>query len=184
MEAMSIRLTHALYKEHFLDVRPRKMPRTSQYGVCFAALLAAMTRRVIQEGKNHRLSVVIEGGHPNAAETAHLFKQYQERLQNDGHDILRTHTLALKADAPLLMIADVIAYSGARDWRAINAGAKPHYSERNMVPPKKDEVGWTVLDVTPETLRDMIQRYNDERAHAHQDYLNRRRDASTSRVSG
>ena len=38
-ESFSVVCKHAVYKEHFLDVRPPKMHATSQYGVCFEAIM-------------------------------------------------------------------------------------------------------------------------------------------------
>lgn len=180
-EAISVSLKYAVYKEHFLDVRPPKMPRTSQYGLCFLAALDGLSKHVLERGRQHRLSVVIESGHKNAAETAGLFEERKAEYQKAGFDFLRSHTLATKNESPPLMISDIVAHGTAMDSRAIKMGDRPDFKDRSMTPPKAKEIGFTIMEVTPESLQLKITEYLAEREAARQAYISRKQEWLSSK---
>ncbi|MBV9569910.1 MAG: hypothetical protein JO056_01540 [Alphaproteobacteria bacterium] len=171
-----------LYKEHFLDVRPRRMHPTSQYGICFEALVLAMIRKIMQRPQdNPRLSVVVEDGHRNAADTARVFAEMKQRFSNSN--ILRTHALKGKSDSDVLMAVDIYAYGTARRRRAIKAGtfvSKVREARR----PTENEVGNTSLELTPGYFATKISDFNESRAVLHEAYLKRRETWLASKASG
>ena len=172
-DAATVYLPYSTYKEHFLDVRPRRMRSTSQYGLCFQALMDHLCKSVVDRGANHRLSVIVEDGHRNAGETTDLFKERKAAYTAAGEDFLRTHALARKKDTELLLIADIVVFGQALGWRAIKAGTEKHYSKRQMTEPKKGELGWNVMEITPENMKLQIEQYNQERARRHADWVER-----------
>ena len=61
-ECFTISLSYETYKTYFLDRRPPKMHRTSQYGICFMGVLDGLMRTVMSHGPQSKLSVVVEAG--------------------------------------------------------------------------------------------------------------------------
>jgi hypothetical protein len=106
-ECFTVSLAYETYKTHFLDQRPPKMPRTSQYGICFMGGLDNLLRTVMAHGRQSKLSVVVEDGHKNAGDTARLFASRKSGLDTVGIDLLRSHEFAKKPHSPLLQLADM-----------------------------------------------------------------------------
>jgi hypothetical protein len=172
-ETITVNLKYTTYKEHFLDIRPKKMHATSQYGICFEAILAFFCGYLLSERKSDRprLSIVVESGHHNAPDTARIFDEFKEELSAAGIDLLRTHSLVNKKDSYPLMVIDVGVYGSARLERAVREGT---YERSEKVKPKKGKPGWTSYEITPDKLAHAIERYNISRARAHADYANRK----------
>ena len=174
-ECFTVSLSYETYKTYFLDRRPQKMHRTSQYGICFMGVLDGLMRNVMSHGPQSKLSVVVEDGHKNAKDTARLFEDRKRRLDAAGIDLLLSHRLRKKEDCQLLQLADITAHAHTHDKRAIKSGAAPDFSERNERGPAPGEPGWSVYEVTPDYIARIIDEYNADRAAKHEDYLIRRR---------
>lgn len=173
-EAITVTLPYRTYRDHFLDVRPKKLHQTSQYGFCFEAVLYTCTKRVLEARGNHRLSVIVECGHPNAGDTARIFENRKAEWEALGKGFLRTHRLAKKSEDELLMLADATAYGEARQQRAIKKGdARPHADRPTEVVPR-NSVGWTVVEVTPDYLDSVINQFHQDRAAKARDYQERK----------
>jgi hypothetical protein len=173
-ECFTVHCKHEVYKTHFLEKKPAKMHRISQYGICFLGVLDGMTRTVIKQGRQHRLSVVVEGGHKNALDTARLFIQRKERLERSGIDLLLSHTLAGKSDVPLLQLADVTAHGHTLERRVVERGDAPAFFERPIEVVEDNRPGWTVAEVTPEYLAALIEEYQRGRTAAAEEYVRRK----------
>jgi hypothetical protein len=173
-ECFTISLSYETYKTYFLDRRPQKMHRTSQYGICFMGVLDGLMRTVMSRGPQSKLSVVVEDGHKNAEDTARLFEDRKRRLDTAGIDLLRSHAIEKKECSPLLQLADITAYAHTQDKRAIKSGAAPDFSARNEQGPASGQPGWTVYEVTPDYIARIIDEYND-RVAKREYYLKRRR---------
>jgi hypothetical protein len=173
-ECVTVSCEYEVYKKHFLDVRPAKMHQTSQYGICFLAMLDALSKVVAAQGPQHKLSVVIEDGHTNATDTRRLFDERKGRLEKAGVDFLRSHSLFTKKQCPLLMLADITSHGHALEQRAVRSGDAPNFAERNEREPRRGETGWTIYEVTPGYLAALIEEFNSGRVAVHQDYLRRK----------
>jgi Protein of unknown function (DUF3800) len=173
-ECFTISLPYETYKTHFLDRRPQKMHRTSQYGICFMGVLDGLMRTVISHGPQSKLSVVVEDGHKNAKDTARLFDDRKRRLDTAGIDLLRSHALEKKERSPLLQFADITAHAHTQDKRAIKSGTAPDFSTRNERGPAPGQPGWSVYEVTPDYIARIIDEYNSDRVAKREYYLKRR----------
>ncbi|MBG0812310.1 DUF3800 domain-containing protein [Methylosinus sp. H3A] len=182
-ECFTVSLSYETYKTYFLDRRPQKMHRTSQYGICFMGVLDGLMRTVMGYGPQSKLSVVVEDGHKNAKDTARLFEDRRWRLDTGGIDLLRSYALEKKECSPLLQLADITAHAHTKDKRAIKLGAAPGFSERNEEEPVPGQPGWSVYEVTPDYIARIIDEYESDRAAKHEDYLKRRRAWSKGRVA-
>lgn len=173
-ECISVHCRYEVYKKHFLDVRPPKMHQTSQYGICFLAVLDWMSKIVLSQGPQHKLSVVVEDGHVNVADTARLFKERKARLEAMGADFLRSHSIVGKNDSPLLMLSDVASHGHAIEQREIKRGDAPQFTERTYPQPGPRQTGWTVNEVTPEYLAFLIEEFKKDGEAAKEAYLKRK----------
>lgn len=173
-ECFTVSLSYETYKTHFLDRRPPKMPRTSQYGICFMGILDNLMRTVMDHGRQSKLSVVLEDGHKNAGDTARLFADRKSRLDTAGIDLLRSHEFAKKTCSPLLQLADISAHAHTHDKRAVKSGTAPDFSARSEQAPPPGQPGWTVSEITPEYLARIIDEYNSDRVAKRDAYLARR----------
>src|SRR5690242_19306737 len=52
-ESFSVACEHAVYKQHILDARPKKMHAISQYGVCFQALMYGLVVKVLEHKRSN-----------------------------------------------------------------------------------------------------------------------------------
>jgi len=170
-ETVTVWLRYSTYKENFLDARPLKMPRTSQYGLCFHAMLLQLARVVMDQGPQHKLSIVLEHGHKNARETAHIFEDVKKELQSAGVDLLRSHILASKQESPPLMFADIAASGESRRARVTGRRGAAKTEGEGVGP---GELGWTHREVTPEYLRMLIDQFESGRLAARDEWLKRR----------
>jgi hypothetical protein len=109
-ECFTISLSYETDETYFLDRRPRKMHRISQYGICFLGILDGPIRTVMSHGPQSKLSVVVEDGHKNAKDTARIFEDRKQRLDKAGIDLLRPHSLQ-KGELPAPAIG---RHNGAR----------------------------------------------------------------------
>lgn len=126
---VSIALPTERYEREFRDApRPKKMPPQSQFGICFRNVLSHLIRKVEAERGNHRLNIVMEGGHKNEGAAYVIFNEIKDELEEDfGSHLLGTITIARKQDSAPLMLADFLAYiafSADQDARA-NAAKPP-----------------------------------------------------------
>jgi hypothetical protein len=136
---------------------------------------------VFDEGKSHRLSVVVENGHPNAGDTARIFEERRRAWEAVGVKFLKSHTLVSKKESPLLMVSDICAYGIAMEWRAIKSSKKTSFAERKPNEPAAGETGWTVSEVSSEYLASLIDQFNQGKVAKHEAYLRRRAAFHSSR---
>lgn len=182
-ETFTVSLSHDVYRTGFLDRKPNKMHRTSQYGICFMGVLDAMMRDVMARGRQHDLSVVVEKGHPNGPDTGRLFAERKKLLEEAGVRLLDSHKLATKLEDPLLQFADVTAHGHAMERREIKSGATPHFSEREEPQHAGPDPGWTVLEVTAEYLERVIEEYTTGKIAAHAGHLRRKQERQDAKVA-
>lgn len=180
-EIFTVTLDHQTYKEDFLEKRPGKMHATSQYGFAFEAVLFACSQRVLQASGNNRLSLVIEDGHKNAADTARIFETYKKEWLASGRDFLKTHTLASKEDDELLMIADITAFGMVQEQRSVRKGLVLPHGQRGKSDPPQNKIGWTHLEVTPGYFETAIKRFSDLR-NREQEAWRRNRDERRAKL--
>ena len=174
VECITVSCEYEIYEKHFLEVLPRKMHKTSQYGICFLAMIDALTKVVTGQGDHQKLSVVIESGHKNANDTKRLFEQRKQNLENFGMNFLRSHSLLKKEQCPLLMLADITSHGHALERKAVRSGRAAQFSDRGSPEPRRGETGWTIYDVTPEYLTSLINEFASGRAAAHEAYMQRK----------
>jgi len=173
-EGIVTQLPYALYKQEHLDKVPRKMARTSQYGICFLATLEQCVRVLIKEKGNHRLSIVIEEGHKNVGDAARVFEERRNRYkQHLGADALRTLTIGSKKNNPELMVSDFLAHTVAMGYRRKAVGM-PNYTEMTDAQPRKRESGLTFQEVTPLYLQSLIDEFEADKKAKQEAYLNRK----------
>jgi hypothetical protein len=173
-ECFIIHCKHEDYRRHFLEKKPPKMHRTSQYGICFMAALDSMMGAIEHRGPQHRLSIIVEDGHKNACDTARIFKETKEGLERAGNSMLLSHTLAGKKDVPLMQLADANALGHTVERRLIDDGGIPHFRDRPIEIVPDNEPGVTVTEISPRYFELLIEEYNAGRAAAHENYLKRR----------
>ncbi|MBI1210459.1 MAG: DUF3800 domain-containing protein [Alphaproteobacteria bacterium] len=173
-ECITTTLRYRDYKENFLEILPPKMHRTSQYGLCFLALLDYCIFYVREHGHHHKLSLIVESGHNNARDTARLFREHGTILKGGGLDILRSYTLASKDDNPLLMLADVSAYGMAQRERDRRFNPEKFVETPKLPAPQPGQTGWTRADITPEYLRRQIDLFHQDRQAKMDEYLKRK----------
>lgn len=176
-EVFTVHCPYDVFEEHFLKKpRPRRMPSLSQYGVCFSVLLDSLTNYVWRQGQgtNHRLSLIVEDGHRNAGSSGVLFKARKDLLEGSGSNTFRTHTLASKADEPLLQLADMTATGHTLEQREIRKGTVLPFGERDIAPFEGLETGWSVFEVSPDYLGLLISQFEENQAAKQEEWLRRR----------
>ena len=172
-EGIVTQLPYELYKREFLDKLPRKMARTSQYGICFLATVEQCIRVLIKEKGNHRLSIVIEEGHKNVGNAARVFEERRERYKRHlGADALRTLTIGSKKNNPELMLSDFLAHTVAMGYRRKAVGM-PNYTEMTDAQPRKRESGLTFQEVTPAYIQALRDEFEADKKTKHEVYLER-----------
>jgi hypothetical protein len=151
------------------------MHATSQYGICFEAILLGMVLKLLDHQRdNPRLSVVVEDGHKNAGDTARIFEEWKQEWRSVGRDIFRTHSLASKEDSHPLMAVDLNAYGSARRERAIKAGTFTSRIDMNAALARKNDLAHQIIKITPRYLEKKIATFNERKAQAHADFLSRK----------
>lgn len=100
-EGLTIHLEHSRYIAEYAGLPfPKKMPRDTQYGLCFRACLRQLIGTVQADGKRHRLHIVVERGHKHAGDAERIFNDTKERLKTRrGIDLLGDFILAKKVSA-------------------------------------------------------------------------------------
>ena len=73
-ECFTISLSYEAYQTYFLECRPQKMHRFSQFGICFMGVLDGLMRTVMIHGAQSKLFVVVEDGHGPCLEQKELFE--------------------------------------------------------------------------------------------------------------
>lgn len=188
-EGVTALLPRALYEsEYRAPPVPKGMPLDSQYGLCFRACLYRLIQILTEKQKErHRLHIVIEDGHKNVGDTIRVFKEVQAEMLAIGIDILRTITVAKKADNDLLMVADFQAHLASISEAHLKVG-KPGYFElarddslihRDAV--KANEAALTQFEFTAQTCRDFKvnwQKDKDERIRKWRDAREAKRASS------
>ena len=149
----TIHLERELYQRGYRDQAfPPKMQPDSQFGVCFRALLSYLIATVTTFGKSPILHVVVEDGHENVGCVDQIFREFRERLQRNGVDLLGTVTRATKAQSKELMMADFLAHS--HSLMRTNGSEPIDYA--NLVRPvPKDKAGLTFLVLSERGLAEM-----------------------------
>jgi hypothetical protein len=144
---------------------PRKMSLDSQYGVCFRACMRQVLAIVMEDGKNHRLDVVIEDGHANVNDCVRIFDDLKWRFRQwRGIDLLGKITVAKKHQAPLLMAADFLASTYSM-MRASEQAGGLDYAEEAPEPPKR-QAGLTFLELLPDALQRLKEDFEANRQEA------------------
>lgn len=170
-ECISINLAHADYR-YFLEKRPAKMHQSSQYGICFSAMLDALLFNVTKSGAKQKLSVIMEAGHPNATDAQRIFEERRREWADGGHDVLRDFELRKKDESHRLMAADMASYGHSQEVRHTRStGTSPVTEKRE---PKRGEVGWTNAEVGTNYVDSLIADHNAKKEAAHQRFLERR----------
>jgi len=111
-------------------------------------LLSHIINSLLHTGKKHRLHVVLERGHPKGQNCEKIFHELKKILITKGAELLGTFTLAAKAEAPPLMVADFLAYS-YKMMRVPGGIGMDGYPE---TVPKNGEAGLTFLGLAPDAL--------------------------------
>ncbi|HEV8680068.1 MAG TPA: hypothetical protein VGQ90_11890 [Stellaceae bacterium] len=149
-DGIAIHLEYDRYiNEYRGSYTPRGVALDSQYGVCFRMLLSYLVNALTATGKKHNLHVVLERGHQNALNCERIFNELKESVRAKGIELLGTFTLASKAEAPPLMVADFLAYS-YKMMRIPGGIGLDGYPE---TAPKKGEAGLTFLGLAPNALQ-------------------------------
>lgn len=151
---------------------PKKMNLDSQYGVCFRACMAHIIAIAVADGRRHRLNVVIEDGHPNVGDTERIFNDMKQQVRNRlGTDLLGTHTVAKKEKAAPLMVSDFLAYTYLQ-----MRTSKVDYAAQAPMHVPKGQAGLTFLELRPDSLRMLKEKFEKDRQEA-VDVWRARRDA-------
>jgi hypothetical protein len=153
MRGATIHLERELYVRGYREKPfPPKMQPDSQFGVCFRGLLAYLINVVAPIGKSPKLHVVVEDGHENVGCVDTIFREFRERLQRNGVDLLGTVTRAQKTKTKELMVADFLAHS--HSLMRSNASAPIDY-EKLVRPVPKDKAGLSFLVFAEQGLDEM-----------------------------
>lgn len=178
-EGLTVHLERDRYlSEYRAPPIPKKMSLDSQYGVCFRACMRQVLAIVMDDGKNHRLDVVMEDGHPNVNDCVRIFDDLRWRLrQRRGIDLLGKITVAKKDQAPHLMAADFLAstYSMMRASKA--AGGLDYANEPPEAP--KGQAGLTFLELLPDALSRLKLDFEVDREEAAAAWRARRQAAKS-----
>lgn len=151
-------IPHALYSESYRGLpSPPKMRLDSQYGLSFRYCLLDFVRHLMEDGKNHKLHVVIEDGHKNVGDTVRIFGELKDALDGYGVDMLRTITVAKKQEALPLMAADLNAHVGAMEFRE-GEFDRPSEPVRH-----KREIFHTRIWPTPENIQTLKDTWAERR---------------------
>jgi len=163
-EGLTMTLPHALYEsEYRLPPFPKGMHKDSQYGVCFRTATHSLLRIILADKKRHKLHVVIEDGHKNVQDTVRIFKELKAEYAAFGHDLLGTMTVAAKAEALPLMVADFQAYLSLLDSRLVGGGALSYDARAAAYPVPKGQAGLTTMQFTAEHLRGLKENWQQDR---------------------
>lgn len=173
-------VTIYLERQRYLDEYrkppvPKKMTLDSQYGVCFRACMAHIIAIVMADEKRHRLDVVIEDGHVNVRDTERVFNDLKRQVRNRfGIDLLGTHTIAKKEKAPALMVSDFLAYTYLQ-----TRSSKVDYALHAPMNVPKRQAGLTFLELLPDSLRRLKEKFEKDRQEAADAWRARRNAKST-----
>jgi hypothetical protein len=162
-EGVTVHLEHRRYIDEYRKPPvPKKMNLDSQYGVCFRVCMAHIIAIVLADGKRHRLNVAIEDGHVNVRDTERIFNDMKLQVKNRfGVDLLGTHTIAKKEQAAALMVSDFLAYS----YLQMRSSKVDYASQAPMYVPKK-QAGLTFLELLPDSLRRLKEKFEKDRQEA------------------
>jgi len=172
-EAIVTSLPYATYRDEFLAKLPHKMPRASQYGVCFQATLERILGATASQRGKKVVSIVLEDGHKNAGDAARIFRERRERYRKMGADVLRTFTLGSKQDSPELMAADFLAHTFGMISRK-HPGGVQGYGDMTQEMPKPRESGITIQLVTPEYIQMWRDEFEADGAARREDWVRRK----------
>jgi hypothetical protein len=185
-EGLTIHLEHARYIAEYTSLPfPRKMPRDTQYGLCFRACLRRLVDIVLADGKKHRLHVVIERGHRHAGDAVRIFDDTKERLKTRrGIDLLGDFTLARKAERAPLMVGDFLAGTFSMMRATAAAGGVDYKIETQNIPIRKRDAGLTFLEFQPGSLQQLKIDWEVDRKERTEAWQTRRQAKSSSSPSG
>jgi len=176
-------VTVCLERDRYIDEYrkppvPRKMTLDSQYGVCFRACMAQLIAIVMADGNRHKLNVVIEDGHTNVGDTERIFNDLRVQVRRRfGVDLLGTHRVAKKEGAAALMVSDFLAYSYLL-MRSSKESGSGDYAEIAPIP-RKREAGLTFLDLLPDALMRLKEKFEQDRREAADAWRARREAVKT-----
>lgn len=155
-EGLTVHLEHDRYRNEYCAMPfPKKMPRDTQYGLCFRACLRHLVDIVLADGKKkHRLHVEIERGHKHVRDAERIFNDSKERLKSRrGIDLLGDFVIAKKEERAPLMVSDFLAGSYSLMRRSREAGGLDYAAEAPA--PHKREAGLTFLEFLPGSLQQL-----------------------------
>lgn len=162
-EGVAVHLEYARYvNEYRAAPIPRKMALDSQYGVCFRSCLGYMLGVMQARQYRDRLNVVLESGHRNAGDCLRIFEDFKRRWRLTGDDVLGTFTVSDKRECLPLMAADMFA-AALSMMRANTASGK--FDPRPYIYAEKPRriAPLVVLELTPDALRELKDKFEEER---------------------
>jgi hypothetical protein len=162
-EGVVFHLEHHRYmNEYRREPIPKRMSLDSQYGVCFRACIAHLIAIVMQDGKQHLLNVVIEGGHRNVKDVERIFHEMKTMARKRfDRDVLGTFRIVEKKQCPPLMVSDFLAYS-----YLLMRTQKVDYSLHAPMQVRKKEAGLTFLELLPDALWRLKDQFQKDRQDA------------------
>ena len=165
-EGLTVHLERERYlNEYRAPPIPRRMNLDSQYGVCFRACMRQVLAILTEDGKRHRLDVVIEGGHPNAKDCVRIFEDLKWRLRKRrGVDLLGKITIAKKHESLPLMVSDFLASTYSM-MRASQQAGGLDYAQEAPEPPR-GQAGLTFLELLPDALQRLKEDFEADRREA------------------
>ena len=167
-EGVAISLPRELYlSEYRAPPIPKGMTLDSQFGACFRGCLSHLADVLLtgrNSGKRHTLHLIIEDGHSNVGDTQRIFNDVKASLEERGHFLLGTITIAKKEEAPPLMLSDFLAHTHyLMDIAAKSAGGVHYRDIVEDVPVLPREAGLTFMQFQPGALSGMKARWAAEK---------------------
>lgn len=165
-EGLTVHLEHDRYiKEYWSLPFPRKMPRDTQYGLCFRACLRHLIAIALENrSKKHKLHVVLERGHKNAGDAERIFNETKERLKSRrGIELLGDFTLARKDERAPLMVGDFLAGSFSRMLASTASGGIDYKTETEQIAVRKGDAGLSFLEFLPGSLQQLKVDWEEDR---------------------
>ena len=181
-EGVTVDLPRDRYLDGYRNLPfPAKMPRDSQYGLCFRVCMGHFLQIVgARGGKRPTLHVVIEAGHKNVGNTLHIFNELKKWMARRGSQIFGTITVAQKSECNELMVADFLAhtYSMMRANNPLLLRQLPDQGEPDDR--TRGEAGLTYLEFRDETFQEFKDIFASER---HAELWTARRAVKGARAS-
>jgi hypothetical protein len=184
-EGVTIHLEHERYVSEYSGLPfPKKMPRDTQYGLCFRACLRQLIDIALADGKKHRLNIVVEQGHRHLGDAFRIFDDTKERLKSRrGIELLGDITRAKKDERAPLMVADFLAGSFSMMRAAAAAGGTDYKAETEHIAVRKRDAGLTFLEFLPGSLQQLKIDWEADRKERAEAWQKRQKAKSSSFAS-